>query len=579
MNFLGLHIAAGSMANTRKALDIIGQNIANAEVEGYSRQEARTEIITSGYRLGTPSMGSISVGSQITSITRFRSEQIDLNYRTEMRVGSETGALLNYLLETSEIFTDISDFGLPQTLNAFWQAWNEAASSPGDLALRKMVLNYGEDIAQSIRMKSHKLDEMEIRIDNDIVVNIEKINTIIHQLAAINDQVVASLANTFEYNLLLDKRDLLLDELSGLADIQVVKDPKGALNIYLDGAVLVSQKNSYPLNITKDDEHKFHIYSTKLDGTMGRELTIRGGELKGLLSIKGDYLQSYRSEYDELARGLIDAINSVHQYGYGLSVNDENGVTGLNFFSGTSARDIHVSLKIPENLALSTPKLISTMNINVPGEQVNPIVSIAEQVARFSEVPSDSGTITINGVEIEWSINDTIDEIMHRIKDNPDLKGIQVDFDYNSQRIIFKSPPESSEIIIEDVVGNFTDFMRLAGAVTTGGEPGDGLNGQKIFKLATEPIFGGPPPTVTINDKYKNLVARIGFDSHTTKHKDNIQKHYIKTLDGMRQQVSGVSVDEELVHVIRYQRAFQAGAKLTMVIDEMIQSLINMVRA
>jgi flagellar hook-associated protein 1 len=567
MNFIGLHIAAASMANTRKALDIIGQNIANAEVEGYSRQEARTEILTSGYTLGAAKSGTISIGSQITTITRFRNEQMDFNFRAENKVGGETESLYRYLYETSEIFTDISDFGLPQTLNAFWQSWNQAAASPGDLALRNMVMNYGEDIAQSIRLKSHKLDAMEVRIDNDIVVTVERINTIIHQLAAINDQIAPSLPNTFEHNLLMDKRDLLLDELSGLGDILVVPDHKGAVNVYMDGAVLVAQKNPHLLTIDRDSENTFHIYAAN-----GRELTIRGGELKGLLDIKENYLKSYREEYDEMARGLIEGINSIHRYGYGL-----NGSTGLDFFSGTSATDIRVSLNIPQNLALSVPKLTSTMNINVDGEQINPMESIVSQVGKFSVTPLASGTVSINGIEVDWSEGDTIDAIMHRIKNTEGLEGIQVDFDFNSQRIIFKSPPESSTITITDIDGNFSQFMRVDGAETTGGEPGDGLNGQRIFRLATQTVFGDPP-TVTINDKYKNLVGRIGFDAHTVKHKNTMQKQYIQALDSMRQQVSGVSVDEELVHVIRYQRAFQAGARLTMVIDEMIQSIIQMVR-
>jgi len=564
MNFMGLNLAANCMFNSQKALEIVGQNISNANVEGYTRQKAVQAIITSGYSVEPPQAGALSIGSMITEIVRYRSEFVDLNYRSELIRSGEISSESAYLDEVAEIFTDYSDYGIPALLNDFWQSWNRSAQNPGDMALRKMVIEKGNTLTNFIRHKAHKIDDVSARLDNEIQTTVDRVNSVLQKLASINDQIIPSLPKTFQVNLLMDQRDNLIDELSELVDIQVVGDVRESIDIYADGAPLLSGKNAFPITLQEDASHNFHFISSG-----GRELTIRGGKLKGLMDIRTDYIPTYRAEFDEMTKGLIDNVNKLHKFGYGL-----DGSTGLDYFKGSSAADIQVNITIPENIALSVPKLTGTANMNVDGSLLMPDVTLSDGSANFLTTPEASGTIRVNGVDIDWADTDTLQDILDNIYNTT---GITATFDLNSQKVSLSAPPDSSTITIIDISGNFTAFTNLGGAVTTGGEPGDGANGTRIFNISTKTIFGAPDPNETINDKYKNLVAGVGFDTNTVKSSNRVQKEYIESLYEMRQSEGGVSIDEEVIELMKHQRAFQAGARLAAVADEMLNSLLSMI--
>jgi len=563
MNFFGLNLARNCLLNSSKSLEIIGQNITNSQVEGYTRQEAVQTPISYGYSIEPPSNGVISVGSKITEITRFRSGFVDANYRKELVTGGELSAESTYLEEISQIFTDDSSLGLSTLLNEFWQDWNEAAQSPEDTSIRDMVIESGSNLSQAIRLKSHKINEMTVRLDSEIESVVEQINSIAEKLASINDQIIQSAPRTSTVNSLLDQRDLLLDDLSELGGVQIVGSVNESVTVYFDGTPLVANKNVYKLEVQEDVDHNFHIYSSE-----GKELNAPGGKLKGLLDFRSDYLPAYQDELDEMSQGLIEEVNNAHKYGYGL-----DGSTGLDFFSGTGAADIEVSITEAEQIALSVPKLESTSNINVDGELIMPSETLADASAKFLTTPEANGTIDVNGVEITWQDTDSIQDILARIEENT---GIRATFDTDTQTVLFSAPPDSSTITITDTDGNFTEFTNIQGAVTTGGEPGDGENGVRIFEISTKSVFGVPDPDETINDKYRNLVSKVGFETDMVKSRSEIQDDYVDSLYEMRLSESGVSLDEETINLMKYQRSFQAGARYATVIDEMLVSLINL---
>ncbi|MCD4786546.1 MAG: flagellar hook-associated protein FlgK [Candidatus Eremiobacteraeota bacterium] len=562
MSLLGLNQAANCMLNSRKSLEITGLNITNSQVEGYTRQEAVQTPVITGYSVEAPGSNVVSVGAKISEITRFRSGFIDTNYRNESINAGELSAESTYLGEMSQIFTDDSELGLSNILNEFWQGWNDASRNPDDTIVRNMVIEEGNNLARAIRLKSQKMTETTARLDGEIESVVEEINTIAEKLASINDRIIQSAPTTTQINAMMDQRDLMLDQLSELVGVQILGSVKESLTIYLDGMPLIANKKVYKLDVQKDAFHNFHIYSSS-----GKELNITGGKLSGLLDIKTDYIPEYKNELDEMTVAIIEQVNIAHKFGYGL-----DGSTGLDFFNGTSASNIGMNITAAEQVALSVPKLVSTSNINVDGEQVMSSETLAAASAKFLTAPEAAGTINVNGVDIDWLDTDTIQDILAKIEEDT---GIRSTFNIDSQEFLFSTPPDSSTITINDTAGNFTVFTNILGAVTTGGEPGDGENGIRIFEISAKPIFGAPDPNQTINDKYRNLVSKVGFETNTVKSKNEIQSDHVKSIYEMRQSESGVSIDEETINLMKYQRTFQAGARLASVIDEMLVSLIS----
>ncbi len=560
MNFMGLSLATNTMLVNSRALEIIGQNISNANTPGYSRQEAVTQLSPFGYNLGYPSNGSYSLGSKLTDVERFRSDIIDGSYRSESSNYGYLEGKNEYLDQISEIFSEDSDYSLGSTLNGFWSSWNQSANSPEDQALREMVISQGDILALSINQKSNKLNDLTGRVEQDIKSTVDEINSILEDLAKINYDVIRSVPDTFETNILLDRKDELIDKLSGLANIQVDKEVKDSIAIYLDGTPLISERDALKLSVSEDINGNFHIMSAT-----GREVNVTGGQLGGYMDIKSNYIPQYKNDLDQWTQGLITEVNNIHKYGYGL-----DGSTGLDFFKGTGAGDIDVNLSNTNELALSVPRLTSSDNINTTGNIVSLSLSLQSQTASFEIPPDAAGEVDINGVSVSWDNTQTFNQILENIST---ATGITWKFDSSSQKLSFSAPTNSSDITITDVTGNFSQFLKLDTATLVKGSPGDGENAIKMFELSEKQVFGKE----TINSKYQTNISNIGYAAHFNKASMETQEDFITSLNEKRDSVAGVSIDEEVILMMKYQRAFQAGARLASTIDEMLQSMINMV--
>lgn len=562
MNFMGLSLAANTMFNNRKALEIIGQNIANAETPGYSRQEATMSLHTFGYSLEPPSSGTLHLGSKITEITRFRSEILDKSFRRETHYYGELNSKSQLLNEVAQIFNDDTSLGLVTHLNKFWQSWNEASAKPEDSALRSMVINQGEFLACSIRTKDHQLNELSARIGLDIRRDVEEMNSLIQQLAVINDEIAKSVPQTFPSNILLDKKDFIIDKLSEYANIQVNTSVKNSLSIYLDGSPVLVDKTAYSLTVVANEDGSMKIVSA-----LGRDVNVASGSIKGMMDIKNDYISRYRNELNEWTVAFMAEINDIHKVGYGL-----DGTTGKDFFKGTGVSNLQVAINNSDHLALSVPTLTSGSNLNMSGTILDISESLADEFAKFKIPPDSSGSFSINGTVINWDDTQSLEEILNELKD---ATGINWIFDSNAQKITLSSPPDSSVIVIEDVTGNFTEFTNLAEAVLEEGSTGDGENGIRIFELSQRKIFGSPEPIASFNERYQSIVAGIGYDTNVNTSSMETQRIYADSLSQKRDAISGVSIDEEVINLIKYQRTFQAGAKLASIIDEILEHLIN----
>lgn len=561
MSFSGLILASNTMACSQTSLDVVGQNLSGAQVDGYTRQVAMQQTLTSGYSIDGSAQGFLNVSSEITKVTRYRDELTQAALRREMAAGGALEGLNGSMEQVAQILGDDSGMSIRSRLNEFWGAWNQAAQSPDNIAIRSQVLKYGETLAASIRQAATRLDGLGVQVESEMSNTVNTINSLLSDIAKLNQQVAPSGPTNINSNLLMDERDRLLDKLSKLVDVQVIPDEQNAVTIYLDGSPLVSAKNSYPISLQKNPDDSFSIIASS-----GREIFAKQGKLKGLMDFRTQYLDQYKTSLNDFALQLMNGVNDLHSTGYGL-----DSSTGLDFFSGTSSRDIAVSKIGARQIALSVPKLESMNNVNVPGVQISGVASIAGQAADFAVPPAVGGEFQVNGVSILWNDTDTLEQIAQKIKDTT---GLSASFDSVSQKMKLSTPPGASTITVSDVSGNFSDFMLLSGAVTTGGEPGDGLNGQRILDLSYAALLGGVPPDKTLNQGMEELASSVAFDSGNISEGLNLQNQHIASIEERRSSQSGVSMNEELMDLLRYQRTFQSGAQLAKTVDEMIQSIL-----
>ena len=376
--FMGLEIARRGLSAARLGMEISGHNVANANTPGYSRQRpvlATTDPYTlpSLCRPQEPLM--LGTGVEAKKVERVRDSFLDIQVRAEVSGHGTWEVQRDALGEIETVFMEPSESGLSSLFSKFWSSWQELSKNAENTPTRAVLVQNAESLAVAIRHTQSLLDT--VRDDQRQLANIyiNDINSKARQIAALNVQIANSRAAGDEPNDLLDKRDLLLDELAALAAITVTEDGLGAVKVTAGSAVLVDGKESFDVPQITDWTTDPFVNSPYDQFTAGRLYGVRQNLAK---------VASYAAGLDTLASALISEVNTLHRAGYGL-----DGTTGTAFFTGSGASDIGVN----PDLAADLGKVAAASVEGAPGDGSN-----ALKIARLeTAVIEDLGNSTIAG--------------------------------------------------------------------------------------------------------------------------------------------------------------------------------------
>jgi len=452
--FFGLNIALQGLMAQRMALDVSAHNVANANTDGYSRQEALMQA-TPPFTVPTANRlveaGQLGTGVQVSQVRRLRDDFLDYQIRGQLSALGGWQTLQDTLSQIEALVNEPSDTGLAVALSNMWAAWQDLSANPDSYAARAVVVQSSSVLADALRTGSAQLSQLRDQVGQAITMKVSDMNTWLQQIASLNDQIVKVQAAGDQPNDLRDQRDLLLDRLAQAARITYQEQADGSVKVWLGSdsgntdALLVEGSRSYPLGDS----------SGALTST--QESLVEDGELKALLDCRDGALDpaaagSLAYRWNALAATLIQEVNSRHT---------PDG--SIPFFTGSGASDIAV---------------------------------------------------------------------------NPDLVA------------------DPSQV--------------QAG---TGG-PGDGSTALGIARLATTPVSIDGQMT-TLGEWYNALVTRLGTDIEQAKAMTANQQSLVNHLKTNREALSGVSLDEEAANMVRYERAYQASARVMTAMDEMLDRIIN----
>ncbi len=501
MSFLGLEIGKRAITSQQTALTITGHNIANANTAGYTRQVAQlqTTIPYCAPSFTTAmQVGQLGTGVEVGTIERIREQFLDNQYRNENKAGGYWQSVAEAISKMEVIINEPSDSGLREVMDQFWEAWQDLVSNPENDSARTVVAERGATLADTFNHTYRQLVELRVDINSILDTKVQDINSTAEQIRDLNEQILAIKVSGQQPNDLLDRRDLLLDQLSRIADIQVFEESNGMVAVQLGGRALVQGLNFSSLDTVADAEGMQMIVwqDTRV------KTQISGGELKGLLDIRGasalpaDASSQYRGlvpemidKLNELARAIVVETNRVHQQGFSL-LNQSGTPDGANFF----------------------------------------------------DQPLDPDTVS------DWS------------------QYIKV-----------------SDAILDDPRGIAAAGLRTWGDATSGGDPvppalpvpinfGDGSNALNLAQLKHALIIDG---AMTMDDFWRSLTSTIGVQGQQAERMAENQENLVGELDNKRQSVSGVSLDEEMTNMIRYQHAYNAAARFITAIDEQLDLVVN----
>jgi flagellar hook-associated protein 1 FlgK len=299
------NIGLSSMSASQRALDLIGQNLANVGTPGYHRQS----VVLSPRVLG----GEVGSGVEIKSVMRYRSEMIERSMTVNRYQTGRINVELDTLRQVEAIFTPgtgtVSDLA-----DKLFNQFEQLAARPDDTAQRRVVVNTAANFAGQLNKSSGELAQIRSGLRQRIDDAVGQINQYSEQLANFNRQIHMIERTGGQANELRDQRDQMLNDLANLSEVRFTELPFGVVNVLVGSAPVVTGSTFTTLQAQTDTAGQVYV---ALQGST-TPLSVTSGSLGGQISLHNEILTDYEPRLDEFARQVAQQIDSVQSTGIGL---------------------------------------------------------------------------------------------------------------------------------------------------------------------------------------------------------------------------------------------------------------------
>ncbi len=357
-----ISIGLSGLSASQTALATTGNNIANVDTAGYSRQSvvqksASAEFIGVGY---------VGNGTTVADVRRIYSEYLNTQLRTSTGLDAEAQTYLTQINQTDALLAD-STTGISSVLSSFFEALQTAAENPTDASARALLLTNASGLAERFSSVYSQLADQNTYINSQLSSMAEQVNQLASSIANYNQAIVQASANGATPNDLLDARDQALVDLSELVGVTVVMEGNNA-NVFIgSGQPLVMGNTASTLTAepSTTDPTRLNLMLTSGYSSIDVTSVVSGGSISGLVRYREEVLDPTLNELGRLALVIADQVNS--QLGQGI---DLNGDFGTSLFSdinsalaasqrslaqvGNSAGSGNLSVYIEDSSKLST---------------------------------------------------------------------------------------------------------------------------------------------------------------------------------------------------------------------------------
>jgi flagellar hook-associated protein 1 len=340
-SFYGLQTSLRGLLAQQRSIDVTSHNIANASTVGYSRQEATLAaapaMLIPANAIQNGAGAHLGAGVDVQSYRRLRDTFLDLQYRGQAtNLGGH--AARSSALDRAELsLAEPSDDGLSAQLSKFWNAWSDVANSPESPAARQALVSQAASLATSFATVDSQLATVGAQADQEYASLTGpggEVSALAGEINSLNDTIKKFVTAGDVPNDLMDRRDLLLDQLSSLGQVSVKEGTEaGTIEVAFGDAAVPLVK----------------------DGTVTwpQALTEPGGRLGALLKVGGatGEVAGYRSQLNAVAKAVVDGVNAIHSRGGG----------GVPFFAATAGAEAS-SMRVAV-----TPASVATSAAGAPG--------------------------------------------------------------------------------------------------------------------------------------------------------------------------------------------------------------------
>lgn len=567
MSLIGaLNAGKSGLAVQQAALQVTGNNISNAGNADYTRQVA--DLSPSPDQQLQPGI-FIGTGVDLTAVRRQIDDALEARIRGSVSDNSSANATQQWLSRVESVFDALGTDNLSTAMGAFFNSWSNLANQPQDIGLRQVVLQNGDTLAKKFNTQRQQLSDLNSNVATELQSQVQAADNLASQIATLNGQIVTAEGGTGgTANSLRDQRDAVLKQLSQLMNVSTVQQPDGAVNVYVGSEPLVFNTDSRGVALTYQESNGTTTPTVVFKTTNGTVPLGGGGQLGALVDMQAR-ITGVVTQEDTLAHNLIFELNKLHASGQGIagvsSVTGTNAVadptkalnstaSGLAFAPNNGSFVVHVRQKA-SGLVTST-----LVQVNLAGQPTDTTLnSLAASLNGINGV-----TATIAGGRLQISAaNSAVD-----LSFSQDSSGVLAALGVNS----FYTGKDASDIAVNSVVMNQPQLL----AAAKNGDSADNQTALAIAALESQPVaaLNG----TSLKDTYQAMIDGVASQTAAAKTNAQATQMVMDTLQAQRQTLSGVSLDEEAVNLMQQQRAFQGAAKLVTTINDMMQTVLDMVK-
>ena len=359
-SFSGLNTALSSLYAQRRGLDVTGQNIANANTEGYTRQrvvlQSQNANLVPGVYATTNAVGN---GVAVSSVERMRSAAADQRSFTEHANSAYHNERAAAYASIEDAFGEPSDTGLQSRMQDMWDGFNAVATNPDKAAPKAAMLQQASTVAATLNDAATQLNNQFKATRAGLDTAVSEVNKTADSIARLNQEIVVATAAGLQANELQDQRGMQMLKLAELCGATASETPNGALNVYIGNAPLVAGFDARRVEIETGSAQRLEDLDTtevNLRWADTKTAVGPGGQMGASMELvaRGGTLQAMTQRLDTVATTLADNVNDLHRTGFSM-----DGTTGEDFFvSGNgdplSAANIAVAITNPEKVAISS---------------------------------------------------------------------------------------------------------------------------------------------------------------------------------------------------------------------------------
>ncbi|MDA3846603.1 MAG: flagellar hook-associated protein FlgK [Vallitaleaceae bacterium] len=525
--------AVSAMMSNQSALNTSAHNLTNINTPGYVRQQV--VMAESGYSkvgMNETTDFQVGLGVDVQAIRQVRDQFLDTSYRQERGRYGFYDAQNTGIEEIEIILGEIEGESFSTVLNDLWVSLNELAKHPDGLETRGTFIQNASLFVNRTDLISKQLNDYQLNMNEDVKSMVSRINEIGDEIYQLNEVIVSYEIGDGNANDYRDQRNILVDELSKLIDVSAKEDSAGNVKVRIENTEFITTAGVNHMGLEASEPysnlvspvwpHVANYPVFNFDVAITPESNNDKGALKGLLITRGIRQGSYTD--------MIDQATYEADIKPSIIMNAQAQFDQLVHGIATTINDI-----LSPN-TVGPPPMLDTANApyGLDGTQ-------------GFEVFKRTYVDRYNGLN-EYNVEDPLDPYTLYSSGNLEInQELLTDYDKLPLQKLLNEPGDST--IINDMLNAWDQpFSSL--------EPG--LTAKLNF-----------------NDYYKAYVGDVGNNGYAVGNIVDNQQMMIQQIDNQRSSLQGVSSDEELGNVIKYQHAYNAAAKVVSTVDQMIETLVT----